>query len=141
VQLFSLQFECISVLRATDNAIYPSLFLEYVANFAGWGALPTAFRFFFCVVTTVVLAVINWSGLEIVGNMSIIVCIISMSPFFLLCIIGAKDVDVNRWYILPEHNVDLGEDALTGSSFFDPPTWGGVQWRPFMVFLFWSLSR
>lgn len=97
-------------------------------------------RFFLCVVMTVILALINWTGLEIVGKISIVVCIISMSPFFLLCIIGSKDVDVHRWLIVPESDVDMGEDAMTGSSFFPSPTWAGVHWRLFLNSLFWNLN-
>jgi len=128
------------VSGATDNAIYPSLFLEYVASYANWDFASNVERFFFCVVMTIILAVINWTGLEIVGNLSLVVAIISMSPFFLLCIFGAKDVDYHRWLIMPEENVDMGEDAMTGSSFFPSPTWGGVLWRPFVNSLFWNLN-
>lgn len=89
---------------------------------------------------TIILAFINWTGLEIVGNLSLVVAVTSMSPFILLCIIGVKDVDYHRWFIMPEPHVDMGEDAIPGTTFLPVPTWGGVLWRPFVNSLFWNLN-
>jgi amino acid transporter len=128
------------VSGATDNAIYPSLFLEYLAEYAKLESGSNVERFFFCVVMTIILAVVNWTGLEIVGNLSLVVAITSMSPFILLCIIGIKDVDYHRWFIMPEQNVSMDDDAISGTTFLPSPTWGGVLWRPFVNSLFWNLN-
>jgi len=44
-------------------------------------------------------------GLQIVGKATLIVCIISMSPFIIMCILGAPMVDVKKWLQLPDPSV------------------------------------
>jgi amino acid transporter len=141
------------VSGATDNAIYPSLFLQYVAQFIGSSAsdgsnLLTSgpVRFMFTILMSAVLAFVNWCGLEIVGTLSIVVCVISMSPFVILCFIGFTKVDPSRWLVLPDtsngtalflDDDDLGAQADT---LLPALTYGGVMWRPFINSLFWNLN-
>ena len=65
-----------------DNAIYPTLFIEYVSSVAGWGKDEFGFLARFCSIVTITvgLAFLNYTGLEIVGNASLVICIIAMSP-------------------------------------------------------------
>jgi amino acid transporter len=141
------------VSGATDNAIYPSLFLEYVSSFLrGVTSSTEAFhetsestvledpyiRFIFSCLITAILAFTTFTGLEIVGKVSIVVAIISMSPFLLLIIFGLTKVDPSRWFLLPSlggHNTD--DDAIT---FFPAVTFAGIMWRPFVNNLFWNLN-
>ena len=58
------------MIARTDNAIYPTLFLEYASSAMGWskdefGGLT---RFFSIAIITILLAMLNYTGLEIVGN-------------------------------------------------------------------------
>jgi len=148
------------VSGATDNAIYPALFLEYVSSYlksldsTDTTTIPTGtdefsiltdpyWRFFLCSVMTIVLAYINFTGLQIVGNLSVIVAVLAMSPFVLLVILGAGKVEPSRWFILPESPDlidDNDDDELRKATFLPALTLGGIIWRPFVNNLFWNLN-
>ena len=107
-------------------------------------------RFAFSAAIATVLAFVNYTGLEIVGNLSIAVCIVSMSPFVILFFMGLSRVDPHRWTLLPEHNNDTAAAAMMNNNddtvfqdsswFFPMLTMGGVMWRPFVNNLFWNLN-
>ena len=124
------------VSGATDNAIYPSLFLEYTSEYIG--VRDNLMRFVFSGVISVVLAYINFQGLEIVGNLSMLICVISMSPFVLLCIWGLPKLDTSRWMVMPEPGIAMDDDELSG--FLPELTWLGVLWKPFINNLWWNLN-
>ena len=145
------------VSGATDNAIYPSLFLEYVSSFIYGGATAIStgtdteeeysilanhfVRFAFTVAITGVLAFTTFTGLEVVGKVSIIVSIISMSPFILLIIFGLPHVDPSRWFILPASGIIVSDDDVPAdATFFPAITFAGIAWRPFVNNLFWNLN-
>lgn len=136
------------VAGATDNAIYPSLFLQYLAQYISSGDdkmfSSDLVRFVFTIIISAVLALINYSGLEIVGTVSMVVCVISMSPFLILCIVGVPKIDPQRWLVMPDTNatIFLDDDEINSSSntFLPDLTYGGVMWRPFINTLFWNLN-
>jgi hypothetical protein len=154
------------VSGATDNAIYPALFLEYLASYLytdtrtethesaeDWLLTNPMSRFVLCSIISIVLAYINWRGLEVVGNLSVVVAVMAMSPFVLLAVLGLPKVDPQRWLILPEpvdallhSNEDAvaADDDVTGTlaspGLIPVLTWGGVLWRPFINNLFWNLN-
>lgn len=127
------------VSGATDNAIYPSLFLKYIASYMHSESFLSTdlVRFTFTVGITLVLSTINYSGLDIVGNLSILVCIISMSPFVIMVILAIPKLDPNRWMVLPDQ--DLLEDD-DGTGLLTNPAFAGVHWRPLLNSLFWNLN-
>ena len=94
-------------------------------------------RFLFTVVLTLGLAMVNYSGLDIVGNLSIVVSIVSMSPFVILCILAVPRLDTSRWFILPETGIVTDDD---GVGFVTEPAFQGVHWRAFLNSLFWNLN-
>lgn len=103
----------------------------------------------FCLLssTTIMLAYVNWRGLDLVGKMSIFICILSLSPFVVLIIVGSFKVDPSRWLELPNaggaHNSTVLEDddaVDTHGGFFPNASWGGILWRPFLNNLFWNLN-
>jgi amino acid transporter len=96
-------------------------------------------RFAFVVAITTVLAFINYTGLEVVGNLSTVICIISMSPFLILMICAIPKLDTDRWFILPQEGVTVEDNA--GAGFLAAPVFAGVAWRPFLNSLFWNLVR
>jgi amino acid transporter len=136
------------VSGATDNAIYPSLFLQYLGQYITTGDdkffSSDLVRFVFTIIISAALALINFSGLEIVGTLSIVVCIISMSPFLILCIVGLPQIDPRRWLVRPDMNatIFLDDDEIgpNSNSFLPAITYGGVMWRPFINTLFWNLN-
>lgn len=95
--------------------VYPVLFLEYVTSvlsstreefekdMEGWR------RFLIVGGTAVVLAGINYTGLEIVGAASVVVAILAMSPFVIMCILGIPQVDPTKWLQTPDTNETAAE--------------------------------
>ncbi|KAL7522909.1 hypothetical protein ACHAWX_007652 [Stephanocyclus meneghinianus] len=135
------------VSGATDNAIYPTLFLEYLTSVVGWDKEDFGGwkRFMLIAAITVVLSLLNYKGLEIVGNASLIVCVIAMSPFVLMTIIGAPQVVPSRWFQMPEQPQDgseLFDDSFQTSAGPLPLlSMAGIIWRPYLNNLFWNLNR
>jgi amino acid transporter len=127
------------VSGATDNAIYPSLFLKYFASYIHSESFfdSDLVRFTFTVGLTIVLSVINYSGLHIVGNLSIIISIISMSPFLIMVILSIPKIDPKRWWVMPEQNVQTDDD---GVGIVTTPLFDNVHWRPLLNNLFWNLN-
>jgi amino acid transporter len=123
------------------------LFIEYVSSVAGWGKDEFGFVERFCsiVAITVCLALLNYTGLEIVGNASLVICVIAMSPFVIMTIIGVPKVVPSRWLQLPE-TVEEGSYDLFDDDFQTGPgplplfSLGGILWRPFLNNMFWNLN-
>jgi amino acid transporter len=174
---------------ATDNAIYPTLFLQYLISVLYFNDSMsvdndndngldldadldvdqtmdwynnTYARFGFVSILSILLALLNYRGLEIVGNASIVVCIIAMSPFVIMTVMGIPRIEPSRWLQLPDENItnyydDNGEGMSTNyynsngnsndhsgllSSLLDNIFGGdgGVLWTPFLNNLFWNLN-
>ena len=123
------------------------MFLEYLTSVAGNKQEMTFLhRFILISLLTVVLSLLNYRGLEIVGNASLIVCVIAMSPFVLMTVIGAPQVVVERWFQMPEENEDGNGDGLFDDAFQTSPGplpllgVAGIMWRPYLNNLFWNLN-
>jgi Amino acid permease len=146
------------IAGATDNAIYPVLFLDYLLAVIGGKAnsidddgngdgesetLHPMLRFLALSTTSIILAYINWKGLPVVGKMSVAICLISMSPFVILIVVGAFKCDPSRWLERPTastQQVVAGmDDDITGG-FFPNAVIGGILWRPYLNNLFWNLN-
>jgi len=135
---------------ATDNAIYPVLFLDYLLQIVGNNnenennnnsnneLLSPLLRFALISSTTIGLAYINWRGLDLVGRLSVLICVLAMSPFVILVLVGSFRVDPSRWWETPSH--DNATDDGMGGGFFPDFAVGGVLWRPFLNNLFWNLN-
>lgn len=123
---------------ATDNAIYPSLFLSYVASSLSI-QFDTITRFIFTVVITMVLSIVNYTGLGTVGNLSMVVCVLSLSPFVILFLAAIPKIEPSRWFILPESDSTIVTDD-DGVGFIAEPLFAGVHWRPLLNSLFWNMN-
>jgi amino acid transporter len=143
------------VAGATDNAIYPVLFLDYLLQAAvgtttGGGAAGVGIgrfeRFILLGSISILLGYVNWRGLAVVGQLSVTICFVAMSPFLLLTILGLPQIDPARWFEGPpgrNHPSDAVTDDDAGPNFdgfFHRAAWGGVLWRPFLNNLFWNLN-
>lgn len=141
---------------ATDNAIYPALFLSYLrqilsaknADDGGDDAGRTAEDVIFLIVCSTILTCINYFGLEIVGNMSIIIAIISMSPFVIMCAVGIFKIQPHRWLVpsSPDAGIYQFDDDAAGEGdsippgLFVLPNLLNIVWRPFLNNLFWNVN-
>ena len=137
----------------TDNAIYPALFMQYVVSVMSGLTehekhdLNSPFvRIPMVTIISLVLAAVNYSGLEIVGTSSVVICIISMSPFIILSIIGLPKIDPQRWFEMPDPDAylyNISIDDENGSSSTGPlpfVVFAGIFLRPFANNLFWNLN-
>lgn len=132
---------------ATDNAIYPSLFLSYLSG----DSLTGVSRFFYVSCLSIALSYLNYLGLEFVGNSSILICLIAMSPFLIMTIIGIKDIDPQLWFQMPMNiTYTEDEDGTSENGLFDdafetasgplPLITLGILVRPFLNNMFWNLN-
>ena len=133
------------IAGATDNAIYPVLFLDYLFAVSGQDseAVNPILRFCLLSATSILLAYINWRGLPMVGKMSVGICMLAMSPFLILVIVGSFKCDPSRWLKMPSrdvHKIIEGLDDDVAGGFFPNSSYGGVLWRPYLNNLFWNLN-
>lgn len=142
-----------SICGQKDNAIYPVLFLDYLlavvekngnSNDDDSNIINPVVRFLLLTSTTILLAYINWRGLALVGNMSVVLCGIAISPFVILIVVGSFKVDPSRWLALPDADINNTTTALdnhhTGGETLLDFSAGGISWRPFLNNLFWCLN-
>ena len=97
-----------------DNALYPIIFLDCLLKFADLGDdsnSPSvlhllnssdeggndAVRWLFMLAVTIVLTYLNYRGLDVVGAMAIGICLFSMLPFVVFCIVGSFKVQPARY--------------------------------------------
>ena len=125
----------------SDNALYPILFLDCLIQlFSGAhdgdddSRLDTSFfgrmasdndshiRWTFIVSITLVLTYLSYRGLDVVGNVAIVVCLLSLMPFLVFCLLGSFKVDPARWLVAP------------------PGGWRGVDWRLLLNTFFWNIN-
>jgi amino acid transporter len=160
------------VAGATDNAIYPVLFLDYVLQLTsgtsdgvdddGSTSSNTSFsRMITLTVVSVVLGYLNWLGLEIVGNISIVIGLFAISPFIVMICIGIFQVDPSRWLqmgigdtteditMMYNNNTTAidndGTDSINDLSSMTTTTVTAtaatlILWRPYLNNLFWNLN-
>mmetsp|Transcript_23116 Transcript_23116/g.49226 ORF Transcript_23116/g.49226 Transcript_23116/m.49226 type:complete len:395 (-) Transcript_23116:1409-2593(-) len=105
-------------------------------------AVSPAFRFAMLTSTSILLAYVNWRGLALVGKMSIVICVVAMSPFLVLIVVGSFRIDPSRWWTLPNTDPSAfdDDDFDTAGGLLPNLTLGGILWRPFLNNLFWNLN-
>mmetsp|Transcript_12866 Transcript_12866/g.26259 ORF Transcript_12866/g.26259 Transcript_12866/m.26259 type:complete len:529 (+) Transcript_12866:122-1708(+) len=127
----------------TDNSLYPVLFLKYILSdlekedfgeggggeSSGDGFNLYSYNIFtrWLMLTTmiVLLGYINYRGITIVSTTALIVCVLSMMPFFVLIAVCIPKVDTRRWLVVPE-----GDWAGLGK----------IEWTSYLNILFWNLN-
>jgi len=126
---------------ATDNAIYPVLFWEYARQLLGNDEEEgdSLLRFIYLSGTCLILAYINYRGLEAVGDMSITICVLAMSPFLVFIVVGFNQIQPSRW--LQTAN-SIGNNSTMDNIVDENESWdiSGVMWGPFLNNLFWNLN-
>lgn len=115
----------------TDNALYPILFLDCLVGllstedqksiFAAEGGSPLA-RWSFIVTSIVLLTFLNFKGLDIVGKLAMVICVMSLLPFVVFCLVGSFQVVPARWFIAP------------------PGGFYGVNWSLLFNTFFWNIN-
>ncbi|KAL7534500.1 hypothetical protein ACHAXR_005916 [Thalassiosira sp. AJA248-18] len=150
------------VSGVTYSASLPVLFLSYVHNqflpeisdtesnaFLHYGILAGI---------TLLLAFVNYRGLDIVGKASVLIFFVSMVPFVLMVIIGipkgkffvaifyrhkryCSSFDPNKWLQTPDGEVEIfDDDALSQKGWFPGAYPAGIAFRPFINNLYWNFN-
>lgn len=114
-----------------DNALYPILFLDCLVGLLSEPDNPSILsqdggnanlRFGFILSVTLCLTYLNYRGLDIVGKVAIVICLVSLMPFVLFCFFGAFKVNPARWLERPEGGF-----------------WA-VDWRLLLNTFFWNIN-
>ena len=58
-----------------------------------------AVRVAFIAVLTVVLTLLNLRGLDVVGDVAMVICAVSLTPFVIFCVIGFPQVQTERLFV------------------------------------------
>lgn len=115
-----------------DMAIYPTLFLDYVLQVVDTKDPNHLVQYTAVCTFAIILSYINYRGLTVVGHLSTVICVVSMSPFVLAFILGLFKIQPHRWFRWPQEYVDNTNTLRTGVE--------AVLWRPFLNNLFWNLN-
>ena len=67
---------------------------------------------------TIVLTYLNYRGLDVVGTMAIGICVLSMLPFVVFCVVGAFRVQPARWLTVPPGGIQAVDWRLLLNTFF-----------------------
>eukprot|EP01038_Epipyxis_sp_PR26KG_P008883 gene8883-11982_t len=120
----------------SDNALYPILFLDCFVSLINVNSLdgqPSMFsddsvggngtvRWSTILIITIALTYLNYRGLDVVGSVAIGICLLSLLPFLVFCILGSFQVQPSRWLITP------------------PGGFWGVDWRLLLNTFFWNIN-
>jgi amino acid transporter len=71
---------------------------------------------------TAALTLLNYRGLDIVGAVAMAICLLSLLPFLVFCVIGAFKVAPSRWLVAP------------------PEGLRGVKWGLLLNTFFWNIN-
>jgi amino acid transporter len=115
----------------SDNSLYPILFLDSLVSlmnmYSGPGGEPSPFaggyhRWSFIVLATAALTYINYRGLEFVGQAATFICVFTLLPFVVFCIVGFPQMDASKLLATP------------------PEGLAGVNWRLLLNTFFWNIN-
>ena len=78
-----------------DNSLYPVLFCKYLFHCIGEESILSSpfFVRLFLVWCCVFMGYINYRGLEIVGRVTIVICVVSLLPFVILTVLSIPKID------------------------------------------------
>jgi amino acid transporter len=113
-------------IPAGDDSVctsVPSIFsVDYAAGYVdSLGIYHTGdakFRYSVIIAITLLLTYLNYRGLDVVGNLVIVICILSLIPFAIFCIYGAFKVQPLRWLEIPPGGYKDVDWGLLLNTFF-----------------------
>lgn len=81
-----------------DNALYPSLFVEYLLALMpttpnGLPPLNYGWSVFIKMLVVMLVTIINILGIDVVGNVSLVLAFMVVAPFVIMCIAGLKHIN------------------------------------------------
>eukprot|EP00929_Paragymnodinium_shiwhaense_P061419 TRINITY_DN30679_c0_g1_i2.p1 TRINITY_DN30679_c0_g1~~TRINITY_DN30679_c0_g1_i2.p1 ORF type:complete len:493 (-),score=39.49 TRINITY_DN30679_c0_g1_i2:33-1511(-) len=132
------------ICAATDNAIYPALFVAYLKYVlcpdVATGDAPCPVldnpplqhlpsnRILLEVAVSVSLSYVSWRGLELVGKLAGILTVFMLAPFVVICVAGLPRMHMSKW-------------LAVGTVYAHPDSADrDIDWFVFFNILFWNLS-
>ncbi|KAG9155700.1 hypothetical protein Leryth_003969 [Lithospermum erythrorhizon] len=107
-------------------ASYPVLCCDYLKlafpSFAS--GVP---RYFAMLFSTMVLSFLNYTGLTVVGYISVALGFISLCPFIIMTLIAIPNIDPRRWIALGEHGVQKDWTMLFNTLFWNLNFWDNAS--------------
>lgn len=105
-----------------DNSLYPILFLDCLLQLVDDDQESildnSRVRMLFVTVITVILSYLNYRGLDIVGNVALVLCTLSMLPFLIMILIASFHLKPERWLQGPEGGIKEVDWGLLLNTFF-----------------------
>ncbi|CAL1396858.1 unnamed protein product [Linum trigynum] len=107
-------------------AAYPVLCIGYVEKMfpvlqSGWPRIVAI------VAAILVLAFVNYLGLNIVGYAAVILGLISLSPFILMCLIAIPKIRPKRWLSLGQPGVKKNWNLFFNTLFWNLNFWDNIS--------------
>jgi hypothetical protein len=98
------------------------LILIYIIYHVVYVFCCDALTLYVCLSVCACFALDTTPGLDYVGTASIFICVFSMLPFVVFCVLGAGQVQPERWSVQP------------------PEGWRGINWRLYLNTFFWNFN-
>lgn len=129
-----------------DNTLYPVLFIDCLVQLLGgkgsgddagvqgvegdmlWMLTQPQLRMCIILSITAVLTYLTYRGLDIVSDLSVILCLLSLSPFVVFCLVGIWYVEPERWMRGP---------SLSGGGY---GSYKDVNWSMLLNTFFWNIN-
>lgn len=111
-----------------DNSLYPLLFVDCAVQLFmdDEGNVPLedspTIRYAITMSITLALTYLNYRGLDLVGKLSVYICLFSLMPFVVFCIMGSFKVVPSRW-------IEGPAEGFTS-----------VNWRLLLNTFYWNLN-
>jgi len=119
------------VSGVADNSLYPILLLDCFLQLAATlpavgdtfdGLQDGPLRVAVVMTITFALTYLNYRGLDVVGMVAVFLCIFTMLPFVVFCVLGAGQVQPERWAVQPAGG------------------WRGIDWPLYLNTFFWNIN-
>ncbi|KAM7273239.1 hypothetical protein ACFE04_027903 [Oxalis oulophora] len=118
---------CLKFLSGVVNvASFPMLMIDYLKQIitaldSGWPRQVAILS------STLFLSVLNYTGLTIVGYVSVVLGIVSVAPFFLLSLIAIPKIKPTRWLSFGERGVKKDWNLFFNTLFWNLNFWDSVS--------------
>ncbi|KAF4350143.1 hypothetical protein G4B88_019272 [Cannabis sativa] len=107
-------------------ALFPGLCVDYVDSIApSLNLTKTLTRYSVVFFSTTILSLINFTGLHVVGHISIPLAGLSLLPFLVLSFVAIPQIDPGRWIVIWNESNTLGRNK---------------EWKNYFHALFWNLN-
>jgi len=107
-------------------ASFPALCIQYVQKYfpvlcSGWPRQVAV------IASTLALSLFNYTGLTIVGNVAVLLAVVSLCPFVLMSFIAIPKIKPHRWVSLGQKGVKKDWNTYFNTLFYNLNFWDNVS--------------